>query len=82
MKKFISFKGFTNMEKEINVIVKKASSTNINAFEIATTICTNSKTYFRNRLYFLARENGVSIFEFKLFDLLTGEEYSYHDLCA
>ena len=70
------------MKKDINIIVKKASSTNRNNFEDATTICTNNKTYFRNRLYFLADKSGVSIFELKLFDLLTGEECSFYDYCA
>jgi len=75
-------KGFRTMKKEINVIVKKASYTSINNFEDATTICTNSKTYFKNRLYFLAHKLDVTVFELKLFDLLTGEECSFYDYCA
>ena len=60
--------------KKINVIVKKSGNTN-NTYTAVRPVRTNKKLYLANVINKMAKEHNTSTDAFRVFDMVTGEEY-------
>ena len=60
--------------KKINVIVKKSGNTH-NTYTAVRPVRTNNKPYLTNVIDKMAKEYNTSTAAFRVFDMVTGEEY-------
>ena len=67
--------------KKFRFVVKQTETNCIN-FVDAATICTNNEKYLFRRFDIIANRFGISINDLKVFDMVTGEEFTVNDFCA